>query len=264
MPPYYRHPQAVPPGATTDNAKESTAPAAAAAAANTTHSNHGSTLPAPHADHEPLSPDAPTAMQTIMDLDAERLKSSAEQELTLSEVDPIKTDFYWFVLSVKDKLRLEAEQEVKAALAKQPLAENNNNVMAETYLINTNLNSRLMRAWEDLSSTLRDDFAKKEEEDRRRFQEEDEVASRHCATLTSRTKSPLSSSTAAKKESPDDEAGKKKKTAAAASSDTVTVKREPDDLSADDVSPTKKNRVASGEDEEDDQEEGDDDENVDE
>ena len=201
-----------------------------------------------------------------MDMEAERLKNSAEQELTLSEVDPIKTDFYWFVLSVKDTLRQQAEQEVKAALAKQESPQVAD-VKGLSYLINTNLNSRLMRAWEDLSATQREDFAKKEEEDRRRFQEEDEVASRHCATLTSRTKSPLSAAAApAKKESLDHEAGGTKKKTANATA-LVSVKREPDELSADDVSPSKKNRVELGEDEEEDrteEDDGDDEENVDE
>ena len=57
-------------------------------------------------------------------------------------------------------------------------------------LVNTNLNTRLKVAWENLTNDERDAFMIKEEEDRRRFMEEDEIASRHCATLTARGKSP--------------------------------------------------------------------------
>jgi hypothetical protein len=125
-------------------------------------------------------------MKNMMDLEADRQKSTAEQELTLSEVEPIKTDFYWFVLSVRDSLRVQAERDVQASRASSSKNSKNNDV----YLINSRLNAYLMKAWEDLSPAQRDNFTKKEEEDRLRFMQEDEVASRHCATLTSRNKSP--------------------------------------------------------------------------
>lgn len=121
-------------------------------------------------------------MKPVDDLEAERLKAAADAELTLSTVKPIQTDFHFFVSEVKDKLRIEAEKEVAATA---PADKKN-----DLYLINSNLNCRIMKAWENLTDKQREDYMKKEEADRRRFMEEDEVASRHCATLTARVKSP--------------------------------------------------------------------------
>jgi hypothetical protein len=117
--------------------------------------------------------------------DDERLPASTSAEETLSEVTPIQTDFHFFVMANKDRLLAQAQEEVGSN------ADN-------AYLLHTNLNSRLMKAWEDLSRAERDVYVKKEEADRRRFMEEDEVASRHCATLTARTKSPKSPTYAGK------------------------------------------------------------------
>jgi len=135
-----------------------------------------------------------TSTKPVEELEAERLKASADTELLLSEVKPIQTDFHFFVADMKSKLRIEAEKEVRDSL------EGNKDVgpSQANYLINTNLNSRLMKAWEDLSSVERDSYGKKEELDRRRFMEEDEVASRHCATLTARVKSPAAAGTKSK------------------------------------------------------------------
>jgi len=75
-----------------------------------------------------------------------------------------------------------AEEEVRKSLKSDE--------KLDPLLVNTNLNTRLKTAWENLTNDERDAFMIKEEEDRRRFMEEDEIASRHCATLTARGKSP--------------------------------------------------------------------------
>lgn len=79
-----------------------------------------------------------------------------------------------------EKLRPAAEDEVRSS----------NNGEVDLYLVNTNLNSRLMKEWEDASQVLRDEYMEKEEEDRKRFMADDEIASQHCATLTARARSP--------------------------------------------------------------------------
>jgi len=128
---------------------------------------------------------AAMSAKSVDDFEAERLKASADAELTLSEVKPIQTDFHFFVSDVRDKLKIEAEKEVRASITTAASDEE-----LDRYLVNTNLNARLMKAWEDLSQQEREKYGKKEEVDRKRFMEEDEVASRHCATLTARVKSP--------------------------------------------------------------------------
>lgn len=146
-----------------------------------TRGGHSTVGPGSKKDKAEARSDEGPSTAYVDELEAERLKASADAELTLSEVKPIQTDFHFFVMEVRDKLRLEAEKEVKAtagAKARDP------------YLINTNLNARLMKAWEDLDPSEREAYGRKEEADRRRFMEEDEVASRHCATLTARVKSP--------------------------------------------------------------------------
>jgi hypothetical protein len=114
----------------------------------------------------------------------------SEGELTLSVVKPMQSDFHFFVQSVGGSIRAEAEAEVQSSLPSAKVSSPVNDETHRAYLINTNLNARLMKAWEDLKVEERDAYAKKEEEDRKRFMEEDEVASRHCATLTARVKSP--------------------------------------------------------------------------
>lgn len=127
----------------------------------------------------------------VEQLEADRIKASADTDLSFTEVKPIQTDFHFFVKEVRDKLRVEAEQEVRSSIQKDPTDPTTIAADADdAYLINTNLNARLMKAWEDLSSMQRESYGKKEEVDRRRFMEEDEIASRHCATLTARVRSP--------------------------------------------------------------------------
>jgi hypothetical protein len=127
--------------------------------------------------------------------DAEqRAKSSsgeaadADVELTPSNVTPLRSDFHFFVMETKDRIRLEAEKEVQASLraTKKSAAD----PMIVQYLVNTNLNARLMKEWEKLTLDDKKPYVKKEDDDRKRFMEEDEVASRHCATLTARVKMP--------------------------------------------------------------------------
>jgi len=77
-------------------------------------------------------------------------------------------------------------------LAEEEVGKSTNKESGELdpFLVNTNLNSRLLAAWEKASQETRDVYRKKEEDDRTRFMAEDEIASRHCATLTARGKSP--------------------------------------------------------------------------
>jgi len=128
----------------------------------------------------------------VEQLEADRIKASADTDLSFTEVKPIQTDFHFFVKEVREKLRVQAEQEVRSSIQKDPIASDAAAAADDddAYLINTNLNARLMKAWEDLSSIQRESYGKKEEVDRRRFMEEDEIASRHCATLTARVRSP--------------------------------------------------------------------------
>jgi hypothetical protein len=114
-------------------------------------------------------------------VEVERLRAAAATELTQEEVRPIETDFHFFVKDNLEKYRKLAEEEMK---------ETSNGDTLDPYLVNSNLNSRILKAWEILVSETRDTYMQKEEEDRRRFMEEDEIASRHCATLTARGKSP--------------------------------------------------------------------------
>ncbi len=118
------------------------------------------------------------------DLEAERLRNAEAAEVRLSEVKPIQSEFHFFVADMRDKLKEAAEKEVIESLKKKGADVTN----IDPFLIYTNLNDRLMRAWENLSKAESDVYAAKEEDDRCRFMEEDEVASRHCFTLTARVR----------------------------------------------------------------------------
>lgn len=115
-------------------------------------------------------------------VEVDRLRAAAAAELTHEEVKPIQSDFHFFAKENIDKYKQLAEEEVKKSLKEGE--------KLDPFLVNTNLNSRLLKAWEDLPKEKREQYMIKEEEDRRRFMEEDEIASRHCATLTARGKSP--------------------------------------------------------------------------
>lgn len=120
--------------------------------------------------------------------DMERVKAAAAAELSLAEVKPIQTDFHFFIKDIKSRLREQAVQEVDASLVSCDAAFVTTN---RNFLINSNLNCRLLKEWEDLSKEGREVYFQKEEVDRRRFMEDDEVASRHCFTLTARARSPI-------------------------------------------------------------------------
>ena len=120
--------------------------------------------------------------------DLERTKAQTAAELSLAEVKPIQTDYHFFVQKKKQQLRALAMAEVDQGLRGKDTEFIRKN---RRFLINSNLNSRLMKEWEELSREEREVFFQKEEEDRRRFMEDDEVASRHCFTLTARVRSPI-------------------------------------------------------------------------
>lgn len=98
-----------------------------------------------------------------------------------SNVKPMRSAFRFFVNDMQDNLRQIAEEEVKRSTKSQEV---------DLYLLNTNLNSRLMKEWEDAEEDVRDMYMNKEEADRKRFMADDDIASRHCATLTARARSP--------------------------------------------------------------------------
>ena len=111
--------------------------------------------------------------QLAEDIELERLRAAAEP----TQVKPMRSDFHFFVDDMRDKIR--------------PLSENELGRHSENkFLLHTNMNARLMKAWEDATDETRAEYLTKEEEDRRRFMAEDEIASRHCATLTARARSP--------------------------------------------------------------------------
>jgi hypothetical protein len=97
-----------------------------------------------------------------------------------------------------EKIRKLAEEDVRKSLQRQLQnsaaangdVDNNKKEELDPYLVNTNINTRMMKAWEALTKEQREAYMVHEEDDRRRFMEEDEIASRHCATLTARGKSP--------------------------------------------------------------------------
>jgi hypothetical protein len=160
-------------------------------------------------------------------MEIERLRKAAEKDLTQTDVKPIQSDFHFFVAYMRDKLKAAAEEEVRQVSKSQ----------AETldmYLVNSNLNCRLMKAWEDLTVADREGYTKKEQEDRRRFMLDDEIASRHCATLTARARSPGRKGPANDGEEEDD----------AEEDGEGGAKRQPEKNEDDVESPSKKNRVA--------------------
>lgn len=135
------------------------------------------------AQPQPETPGGPRTSPTIADeCETERLRQAALTEISPSQVDPIKTAFHFFVTDMRDSLRSLAEAEVRKYTG--------GDGALDPYLVNSNLNCRLMKAWEDLNDEERQACMSKEEADRRRFMEEEEIASRHCATLTARSKSP--------------------------------------------------------------------------
>jgi hypothetical protein len=131
-------------------------------------------------------------------------QNSKSPEEELEEVKPIQTDFHCFVLEWKDKLLREAEAEVDASLQGY---DNEYKAQNRLYLLNSNLNCRLMKKWEDFTMDEREDYFQKEEDDRRRFMTEDEVISRHCFTLTARVRSPTKRNSSSNNNSDDESLG---------------------------------------------------------
>ena len=124
-------------------------------------------------------PSSPARGRAIVprDVELERQRAALESY----SVKPMRTAFHFFVNDMQDLLRAVAEDEVRRSTRCRDL---------DPFLVNTNLNGRLMKAWEDSDQSVRDSYMVKEEADRRRFMADDEVASRHCATLTARARSP--------------------------------------------------------------------------
>jgi len=118
------------------------------------------------------------------------LRAAAATEITTEEVKPIQTDFHFFVKKNIEKYLKLAEEEVRNSTKNESNGDDDKNRKLDPFLVNSNLNTRLMKVWEAVPKESRDAFMVKEEDDRRRFMEEDEIASRHCATLTARGKSP--------------------------------------------------------------------------
>lgn len=133
------------------------------------------------------SPDSKIVYSDYMETDRARTKATAE--ISLAEVKPIQSDFHFFVHEMRPSFLSAAEAEVSRAIVvhEAPIEKNTTKY---NYLVNSNLNCRLLHAWEKMTMDERTEFMKKEEEDRRRFMDEDEVASRHCFTLTARVRSP--------------------------------------------------------------------------
>lgn len=132
------------------------------------------------------SPGGREGTKKMDDLEAERARNAASADAILSEVAPIETDFHFFVKDLQGKLKIEAEDDVKKSTFS--IKDSDDGKINRLYLLNTNLNARLLRSWEDLPKESRDKYMEREELDRRRFMEEDEVASRHCFTLTARVR----------------------------------------------------------------------------
>lgn len=116
---------------------------------------------------------SPISSQLAEDIELERMRAAAEPV----QVKPMRSDFHFFVDDMRDNIQ---------AISEKELGEDANN----KFLLFTNMNARLMKAWEDATDETRAAYLVKEEEDRRRFMAEDEIASRHCATLTARARSP--------------------------------------------------------------------------
>ena len=142
------------------------------------------------------------------------------------------------------EMKLLAEEEVRKSCKKNP-DEN-----LDPYLVNSNMNHRLAKAWEALSSDELKTYAEKEEMDQRRFMEEDEVANRHCATLTSRqstSPSPTKKTMEKRLQEAVDEHKSPEEDKEEEGLASPAEKREPDGLTEDEESPSKKTKVEDGE-----------------
>jgi hypothetical protein len=149
-----------------------------------TKANHGATAAGGGKSSSSQQSPETTQQYTLPDHgEVERLRAAAATEITTEEVKPIQTDFHFFVKEHIGTHRKLAEEEVRSGM------EDKSEKLDST-IVNSNLNTRLMKAWEGLTKEGREAYMVQEEADRRRFMEDDEIASRHCATLTARGKSP--------------------------------------------------------------------------
>ena len=148
-----------------------------------TKANHGATAEGDGKSSNPQRSPETAQQHNLPDHgEVERLRAAAATEITTEEVKPIQTDFHFFVKEHIDTHRKLAEEEVRSSMEDK-------SEKLDSLIVNTNLNTRLMKAWEGLGKESREAYMVQEEADRRRFMEDDEIASRHCATLTARGKS---------------------------------------------------------------------------
>lgn len=132
------------------------------------------------------------------EFEQERLEAARQLEEAMTKIKPLQSSFHFFMEDHKDMYVAEAKKEIKDSGGDEN----------DPYLLYTNLNARLQKAWEDLSEGKRQGYREMEESDRVRYSEEEVIKSRHCATLTSRNAGPRTMSgkkSFANKRSPDDD-----------------------------------------------------------
>jgi len=114
------------------------------------------------------------------------------------KVEPMKSDFFFFLEEMKKDVMAEAKKEVLRSIT-SPLKDLESDLAElqmddgedpHPYLLYSKINENMMAKWEQLPQNKRSDYLILEEVDRKRFMSADEVASRHCATLTARSRSP--------------------------------------------------------------------------
>ena len=143
----------------------------------------------------PNKPQAATAISKKSTKDSFSVTVDSDSALN---VEPMKSDFYYFLNETKELIMMEAIKQVKECCDNNLVQDLQGNLAKldmengdpHPYLLFSNINERLIRKWEELPQTNRSTYLVKEEEDRKRFMNAEEVASRHCATLTARARSP--------------------------------------------------------------------------
>jgi len=138
----------------------------------------------------PLSSAVPVPPTSAVAAAAQGTPENKEGGL-VNAVEPMRQDFHFYALDMKDSLMAQATETVKHAVASTNTARQIKE--DDQYLVMTNLNERLIASWQVEPQSVRLQYLAKEEADRKRFQLDDEVASRHCATLTARSRSPKAS-----------------------------------------------------------------------
>lgn len=143
----------------------------------------------------PSKPQAATAVSKKSNKDSFSVTVDSDSALN---VEPMKSDFYYFLKETKELIMMEAIKQVKECCDNNPVQSlqgdlaklDMSNDDPHPYILFSNVNERLIKKWEELPQTNRSTYLVKEEEDRKRFMNAEEVASRHCATLTARARSP--------------------------------------------------------------------------